>query len=112
MCVRPWCGYPGQMAKPTRSPGDTRNSAQTPATSNRTERVIAFMVGGIVLFTIICFIVMIVGWLTIGTIPGTGIWPVALSVIYVGPPIAMVLILALLATVWTRKAREHKNEAR
>ena len=100
------------MAKPTRSPGDTRNIAEPPATFNRTERTLAFMIGGIVLFTIVCFAVMIIGWLTLKQIPGDGIWPVALGVLYFGPPIAMVLIFALLAVTWTRKARSHKNEVR
>ncbi|MFJ3385669.1 MULTISPECIES: hypothetical protein [unclassified Curtobacterium] len=100
------------MAKPTRSTEDTRNSAEPPATFNRTERTLAFMIGGIVLFTILCFIIMIVGWLTIGKIPGDGIWPIALGVIYVGPPIAIVLMLAMVVTISIRKARAHRNEAR
>ena len=112
MCVGPWCGYPGQMAKPTRSPGDTRNSAEPPATFNRTERTLAFMVGGIILFTILCFAAMIIGWLTLGTIPGDGVWPTVLGILYFGPPIALVLIFVLLGVTWTRKAREHRKETR
>ncbi|ROP58829.1 hypothetical protein EDF24_0099 [Curtobacterium sp. PhB130] len=100
------------MAKPTRSTEDTRNSAESPATFNRTERTLAFMIGGIVFFTVLCFAAMIIGWLTLGTIPGTGIWPVVLGILYFGPPIALVLIFVLLAVTWTRKARAHRNEAR
>ncbi|MDN4648960.1 multidrug ABC transporter ATPase [Curtobacterium sp. PsM8] len=100
------------MAKPTRSTGDPRTAAESPATSNRTERTLAFMVGGIVCLILACFIVMIIGWLTMKQIPGDGIWPVALGVVYFGPPIAFVLMLALLAITWTRKARQHRAEAR
>ncbi|OIH97925.1 hypothetical protein BIU90_12970 [Curtobacterium sp. MCBA15_001] len=74
--------------------------------------MLAFMVGGIILFTILCFGVMIVGWLTLHTIPGNGIWPVALGVIYVGPPIAIVLMLTMVVVIAVRKAREHRKEAR
>ncbi|WFR67189.1 hypothetical protein P9139_00555 [Curtobacterium flaccumfaciens] len=34
------------MAKPTRSTGNTQDSAEPPVTFNRTERALAFMVGG------------------------------------------------------------------
>jgi energy-coupling factor transporter transmembrane protein EcfT len=97
------------MAKPTRSSGNTRDDTQPPATFNRTERTLGFMVGGIILFTLICFVVMIVGWLTMKSIPGTGVWPVVLGVLYVGPPIALVLIITLLGVTWTKRARENRN---
>jgi uncharacterized integral membrane protein len=100
------------MAKPTRSTGDPRIAAEPPATFNRTERTLAFMVGGIVCLILACFIVMITGWLTMKQIPGDGIWPVALGVVYFGPPIAFVLMLTLLVITWTRKARQHRTEAR
>jgi apolipoprotein N-acyltransferase len=97
------------MAKPTRSPGDTRNSAEPPATFNRTERTLAFMIGGIVVFTVLCFAAMIIGWLTLGQIPGDGIWPIVLGILYFGPPIALVLIFVLLGVTWTRKARANRE---
>lgn len=100
------------MAKPTPSTRDSRTAAEPLATFNRTERTLAFMVGGIVLLILACFIIMITGWLTLPRIPGDGIWPVALGVVYFGPPIAFVLMLTLLAITWTRKARQHRTEAR
>jgi uncharacterized integral membrane protein len=100
------------MAKPTRSTRDPRSDAEPPATSNRTERTLAFMVGGIVLLILASFVVMIIGWLTLKQIPGDGVWPVALGVVYFGPPIAFVLMLTLLVITWTRKARQHRTEAR
>jgi uncharacterized integral membrane protein len=100
------------MAKPTRSTGATREPADAPATFNRTERILAFMVGGIVILILACFVVMITGWLTMKQIPGDGIWPVALGVVYFGPPLAFVLMMVLLAVTWTRKARQHRTEAR
>jgi apolipoprotein N-acyltransferase len=97
------------MAKPTRSPGDPQNIAEPEATFNRTERTLAFMIAGIVLFTLVAFAVMIIGWLVLKQIPGDGVWPVALGVLEIGPPIAMVLIIALLAVTWTRKARANRE---
>ncbi|WP_144760136.1 hypothetical protein [Curtobacterium sp. 9128] len=97
------------MAKPTRSPGDTRNSAEPPATFNRTERALAFMVGGIFIAGFLCMIAMIVMWLTVPTAQSGMPWPVIMAIPLIGFPIGMVLMLVLLAITWTRRARANRE---
>jgi len=82
------------------------------ATPNRIERVLAFMVAGVFGLSMVAFITMIVAWLTIETIPGTGIWPLVIVLPEVGFPIGMLLVFALLAVTWVRKARENRAETR
>ncbi|WP_156364279.1 hypothetical protein [Curtobacterium sp. Leaf261] len=81
-------------------------------TPNRSERALAFMLAGVVGVSILCMIIMIVAWLTIKEIPGTGVWPVITVLPEIGFPIGIVLLLTLLAVNWTRKARANRNETR
>ncbi len=97
------------MAKPTRPAGNPRGSAQPPVTFNRTERVLAFMVGGIIVFGLLCFVAMIIVWLTAPDATGTMPWPVVLAIPLYGFPIGMVLLFVLLGVVWTRRARENRT---
>ncbi|MFJ7289037.1 hypothetical protein ACIQUC_12015 [Curtobacterium sp. NPDC098951] len=96
------------MAKPTRSAGNTQDSAQPPVTFNRTERALAFMVGGIIILGLLCFVAMIVVWLTAPGAAGSMPWPVVLAIPLYGFPIGMVLLFVLLGIVWTRRARENR----
>lgn len=48
------------MAKPTRSTGNPQDSAEPPVTFNRTERALAFMIGGIIILGLLCFVAMII----------------------------------------------------
>lgn len=97
------------MAKPTRSTGDQRTPAELPATSNRTERVLAFMVGGVFIAGFLCMVAMIVMWLTVPTAQSSMPWPVVMAVPLIGFPIGMVLVMVLLALAWTRRARENRQ---
>jgi hypothetical protein len=89
-----------------------QNDPQPPATFNRTERTLAFMVGGVFGVSLLCVIIMIVAWLTIHDIPGTGVWPAITVLPEVGFPIGMLLVFALLGVTWTRRARENRNGTR
>lgn len=100
------------MAKQTQSAGTARNQPQPPATINRTERALAFMVGGIFVASIACFVAMIVMWLVAPTANGTGVWPVVMAIPLVGLPIGMLLMIALLVTAWTRRARQNRDGSR
>ncbi|MBE7163020.1 MAG: hypothetical protein INR72_17400 [Williamsia herbipolensis] len=97
------------MAKPTRSPGNTRDSAQPPATFNRTERALAFMVGGIFIAGFLCIAAMIVMWLTAPSVQGSMPWPVIMAIPLIGLPIGMVLMFVLLGITWTKRARENRD---
>uniref|UniRef100_A0A942SX33 Multidrug ABC transporter ATPase n=1 Tax=Neobacillus citreus TaxID=2833578 RepID=A0A942SX33_9BACI len=96
------------MAKPTRSTGNTRNDAEPPVTFNRTERTLAFMVGGIFILGLLCFVAMIVMWLTVPSAQGSMPWPVIMAIPLFGFPIGMVLVFVLLGITWTRRARENR----
>jgi apolipoprotein N-acyltransferase len=93
--------YPGSVAKQTQTP-------VPPAPVNRIERILLFMVVAIVGLSLLSFAVTIVGWLTIGQIPGTGIWPVAIALPLVGLPVGMLLMVALFVVVGIRKSRENR----
>lgn len=96
------------MAKPTRSTGNTQNSAEPPVTFNRTERVLAFMVGGIFIAGFVCMAAMIIMWLTVPSAQGSMPWPVIMAIPLVGFPIGMVLVFVLLGITWSRRARENR----
>lgn len=81
-------------------------------TSNRSERILAYMLAGVFGVSMLCFIVLIVAWLTIKQIPGTGIWPLVTVLPEIGLPISILLVLVILAVNWTRKARANRNETR
>jgi TRAP-type C4-dicarboxylate transport system permease small subunit len=109
--------YPESVAKQTQSARGTRqvqqrDTPEPPATFNRIERVLAFMVVGVIGVSLLCFAIMIVGWLTIKTIPGTGIWPLVLGVTEVGLPIGLVLMIALFVVTAVRRVRENRDGSR
>jgi len=97
------------MAKPTRSTGSTQETAEPPVTFNRTERALAFMVGGIVILGLLCFVAMIVMWLTAPSAQGSMPWPVIMAIPLFGFPIGMVLVFVLIGVNWSRRARENRS---
>ncbi|PCN46952.1 hypothetical protein Csp2054_14700 [Curtobacterium sp. 'Ferrero'] len=96
------------MAKPTRPTEDPRESAEPSVTFNRTERVLASMVGGIIVLGLLCFVAMIIMWLTAPGAAGSMPWPVVMAIPLFGFPIGMVLLFVLLGIIWTRRARENR----
>jgi hypothetical protein len=106
--------YPVSVAKQTQRAAVTPAPKRTPepATFNRTERVLAFMVAGVFGVSFVCVIIMIVAWLTVGQISGSGAWPLITTLPLIGFPIGMVIMFVLLGVTWTRKARENRNGTR
>ncbi|WIE64482.1 multidrug ABC transporter ATPase [Curtobacterium sp. MCLR17_036] len=78
-------------------------------TFNRTERALAFMIGGIIILGVLCFIAMIIMWLTDSSAQGSMPWPVVMAIPLVGFPIAMLLVFTLLGITWTRRARANRT---
>ncbi|WP_139196074.1 multidrug ABC transporter ATPase [Curtobacterium sp. MCBA15_009] len=78
-------------------------------TFNRTERALAFMIGGIIILGVLCFIAMIIMWLTDSGAQGSMPWPVVMAIPLVGFPIAMLLVFTLLGITWTRRARANRT---
>ncbi|MBF4615574.1 hypothetical protein [Curtobacterium sp. VKM Ac-1376] len=97
------------MANPTPSTGNPQDSAEPPVTINRTERALAFMVGGIFIAAFLCMAAMIVMWLTAPSAQGSMPWPVIMAIPLVGFPIGMVLVFTLLGITWTRRARANRT---
>ena len=96
------------MAKPTRPTGNPSGTAESQVTFNRTERVLAFMVGGIIILGLLCFVATIIMWLTAPAARSVMPWPVILAIPLYGFPIGMLLLFVLLGVVWTRRARENR----
>ncbi len=78
----------------------------------RIDRILAFMSLGLLVLSIVCFFSII-----IATGPGglnqsdfrTGIWPVVTLLVYVAPPVAFALLLALLIMTFVRRGRANKG---
>jgi hypothetical protein len=70
------------------------------------------MVAGVFGVSLLCMIIVIVAWLTIKTIPGTGLWPLVTVLPEVGFPLGMLLVFALLAVTWIKRARQNKDGSR
>jgi hypothetical protein len=81
---------------------------ETPATIHRNERVIAYMIVGIVGLSIVAFFAMIIGTFVGMTAPdfAQGVWPVIAYAPLVGLPLGIVLIIALLILGIRRRGRE------
>lgn len=79
-----------------------------PIRQNRLERVLAYMVAGVIGVSIIAFLAVIIGTASglTQTDLGTGAWPVVVLFPLIGLPIAFILIIVLLITSSVRRSRE------
>jgi hypothetical protein len=81
---------------------------QTPHAAGRPERILAYMVAGVVGMSIIAFFAVIIGtWLGAGANNGfgQGVWPAVLALPLVGLPIGFLLIIAIMVMTGIRRAR-------
>jgi predicted PurR-regulated permease PerM len=85
--------------------------SDTSVDDNRTERVLATMVATVVVLSIACFVAMLVVGLAGGELSG-GIWPVVVMVPYVGLPIGLLGLIALLIIRATRMRRASRDADR
>jgi uncharacterized membrane protein len=79
---------------------------------NRRERLLAFMVMGMVAFSLLAFVAIIAGTAAgAGADNGfsEGIWPTVFLLPVIALPIAMVLMIVLLVLSMLRRAREATN---
>jgi len=77
----------------------------------RIDRILAFMSLGLLVLSIVCFFAIIIGTST-GMRQadfGTGAWPVVSLIVYIAPPIAFALLIALLIATFVRRARANKG---
>ncbi len=90
-----------------------RMSTPTPAGDvpvRRIDRILAFMSLGLLVLSIACFLAIIIA--TASGLDhedfGSGIWPVISVVLYIAPPIAFVLMLAVIIMAFVRRARANR----
>ena len=81
---------------------------ETPVTIHRNERVLAFMIAGIVGLSIVAFLTVIIA--TASGLPGNqfqgGFWQAVALLPGVGLPVGFLLIIALLVISGRRRSRE------
>jgi hypothetical protein len=75
-----------------------------PVPLNRTERVLAAMIAGIVGISIIAIVATMIGAGSGADMSG-GVWPTVVLIGYIGLPLAFLLIVAFLVTSTTRRRR-------
>lgn len=81
------------------------------AGSDRVERILAYMVAGVIVISLISFMALITAT-SVGLGRGdfeVGIWPVVTMLPLIGLPIGFVLIIVLLVTSILRRGRAAKN---
>jgi ABC-type dipeptide/oligopeptide/nickel transport system permease component len=86
-------------------------TANSPVSENRLERVLAYMILGIVALSLVCFIAIIVGTATGMTAEdfAEGLWPTVGVLPLVGLPLGMILIVVLLLVSIRRRGRAAKD---
>lgn len=80
----------------------------SPVNANRLERVLAYMIAGVIGFSVICMVASLIAMWS-GTFSGdggmTGIWPFVTLFPEFGLPAGMLLLIALLIVSTIRRRR-------
>jgi len=77
----------------------------------RIDRILAFMSLGLLVLAIVCFFSIIIGTAT-GLEQAdfaSGVWPTVTALVWVAPPIAFALLLAVLIMTFVRRSRANKG---
>lgn len=91
-------------------PWDVTN--QTPHTSGRIERILAYMVAGVVGLSILAFLAIIIGTVAGAGANGgfgSGAWPLVFTFPAIGLPVGFVAIIALMVMTGIRRSREARQ---
>jgi len=90
------------MTTPTPSRGDLP--------VRRIDRILAFMSLGLLVLSIACFLAIMIGTASGLTHEdyGTGVWPAVGAIVYIAPPLAFVLMLAVIVMAFVRRARANR----
>ncbi|SCY36155.1 hypothetical protein SAMN05216488_1527 [Microbacterium sp. LKL04] len=78
----------------------------------RIDRILAFMSLGLLVLSVVCFFAIIIASGPVGLKQedfATGAWPVVSLIVYVAPPVAFALLLALLIMTFARRGRANKG---
>jgi FtsH-binding integral membrane protein len=89
-------------------------STPTPAEDvpvRRIDRILAFMSLGLLVLSVACFLAIMIATATGSDHEdfGTGAWPVVGLVVYIAPPLAFVMMIALIIMAFTRRARANRG---
>ncbi|MCW4386157.1 hypothetical protein OH146_10270 [Salinibacterium sp. SYSU T00001] len=84
------------------------NSAAEPA--NRIQRILAFMVAGLVIVALVCFAISMIGYAT-GAIAGEvgPFWVTVIMLPGIALPVALVLTIVLLVVTAVRRSRANRS---
>ncbi|MBX0300296.1 hypothetical protein K2F54_09945 [Cryobacterium sp. 1639] len=88
-------------------------TTQTPHDSGRLEKILAYMVAGVVGVSILSFLAVILGTAAgVGDNDGfsQGVWPAVLTLPLFGLPLGFLLIIALMIISGLRRAREARQK--
>jgi FtsH-binding integral membrane protein len=88
-------------------------STPTPADDvpvRRIDRILAFMSLGLLVVSVACFLAIMIATATGSDHEdfGSGFWPVIGFVVYAAPPLAFVMMLALIIMAFVRRARANR----
>ncbi|WP_159501451.1 multidrug ABC transporter ATPase [Microbacterium sp. 18062] len=75
----------------------------------RIDRVLAFMSLGLLVLSIICFLAIMIGSAS-GADFSTGVWPAVGVLVYIAPPVAFVMMLAVIIMAFVRRARANRAD--
>ncbi|MEO7148273.1 MAG: multidrug ABC transporter ATPase [Terrimesophilobacter sp.] len=82
--------------------------SKAPASINRIERMLAFMLIALIAISLLCFVAVIAGTsLGVGNNDGFshGVWPAVFMVPYLGLPLAFLMLVGLLVSNGIRRQR-------
>ncbi|MHA7985721.1 hypothetical protein ACX9R5_07925 [Rathayibacter sp. CAU 1779] len=88
---------------------------QTPQPVSRAQRTLAFIGAGLVILSIVCFLVLMIGtWLGAGPDQGSGkgIWPTVELLPLVALPLAFLCIVAVLIMSVVARSRQNRKSGR
>lgn len=88
---------------------------ETPEPATRLQRTLAFTAAGLVIISIVCFFVLMIGtWLGAGPDQGSGkgIWPTVELLPLIALPLALILILVLLVVSLVSRSRRNRKSTR
>ncbi len=80
-------------------------STPAPPGTTRLERILAFMLVGISVVSVVCLLVVLIATWAGATDFGGTVWPVVAMTPYFGLPLAFLLLLTLLVLATVRRAR-------
>jgi len=73
----------------------------------RIDRILAYMSFGLLVLSIVCFVAIMIGSAGGGDMR-EGIWPTVGALVWFAPPVAFILLIALLIMSFARRARANR----